>query len=215
MEKLRVAVFDYGGVITTAVNRSVMAWLADEGIEVDGYRTTMAEWVFAETADGTPAHRLETGELSGPEFERLLAARLRRTDGGPVVAEGLLERMFEGMTLDDAMVQLVRDLRAAGLRTAMLSNSWANHYPEDLVAELFDLSVISGEVGLRKPDSAIFQLLLERLDTPAATVAFVDDIAHNVEGAAKLGISAVLHTDAASTRDWFAERVPALATGLR
>lgn len=208
---LRVAAFDYGGVLTTAVNGSVMAWLTDEGIEVDSYRRTMTEWVFTANADGTPAHRLETGELSGPEFERLLAAQLRLTGGGPVLAEGLLARMFERMVLDDAMVQLVRDLRAAGLRTAMLSNSWANHYPEDLIAELFDISVISGEVGLRKPDPAIFQLLLKRVDAPAAAVAFVDDIAHNVEAAAELGIAAVLHTDATTTREWFAERLPTLA----
>jgi putative hydrolase of the HAD superfamily len=208
---LRVAAFDYGGVLTTAVSGSVMAWLADEGIEVGSYRTTMTDWVFTENADGTPAHRLETGELSGPEFESLLAAQLQLTGGGPVVAEGLLARMFERMVLDDAMVQLVRDLRAAGLRTAMLSNSWANHYPQDLVAELFHVSVISGEVGLRKPDPAIFHLLLEKVGAPPASVAFVDDIAHNVTAAEKLGISAVLHTDAASTREWFAERIPDLA----
>ncbi|WP_279579441.1 HAD-IA family hydrolase [Fodinicola feengrottensis] len=75
---------------------------------------------------------------------------------------------------------------------------------------MFDVSVISAEVGLAKPDPAIYQLLLERLALPAETVAFIDDIEHNVEAAQEVGIVSVVHTDAATTRQWFAARVPQL-----
>jgi putative hydrolase of the HAD superfamily len=207
---LKAAVFDFGGVLTVPVSRAVMTWLAREGIEVNGYRTVMSQWVFDRSIGTSPSFRLETGELPGPEFERMLAAKLLMNDGSPVLAEGLLTRMFADMTVDDAMITLVRDLRAAGLRTGMLSNSWGNKYPEDLVAEIFDVSVISGEVGIAKPDPAIYHLLLERLAIPAESVAFVDDIGHNVEAAQGVGIVSVLHTDPAATRKWFAERVPQL-----
>ena len=170
----------------------------------------MREWLGRDAVAGSPIHRLETGELSGPDFERAFAARLATSDGSPVPAEGLLARLFAGMRTDPAMFDLLGDLRATGVKVGLLSNSWGNHYPDDL-HELFDAMVISGEVGLRKPDPVIYRLVLDKLDVPAERAIFVDDAPVNVEAATALGMRAIRHQDAASTRAALEPLIPGLA----
>jgi putative hydrolase of the HAD superfamily len=144
-------------------------------------------------------HGLEDGTLAAAEFERRLAGRLRTRGGAAVAADGLLTRMFAAFEPVEPMYQVLRRARAAGIRTCLLSNSWGNSYPREQFAELFDGVVISGEVGLRKPDPEIFQHALELLDLPPHECAFIDDIEHNIRAAERLGIVGVHHVDAEST----------------
>ena len=58
---------------------------------------------------------------------------------------------------------------------------------------MFDAVVISGEVGMRKPEARIFEHTLELLGLPAAECVFVDDLPHNVAAAAGLGLVGVQH----------------------
>jgi putative hydrolase of the HAD superfamily len=74
--------------------------------------------------------------------------------------------------------------------------------------------VISDEVGLRKPDPAIFELVLRRLRLPASAAVFVDDAEPNLDGARAVGLRTVLHQDAARTRAALAALVPALDPSL-
>jgi putative hydrolase of the HAD superfamily len=198
-------VFDYGGVLTTPLSSSTGSWLRTDGIDPDGFATLMRDWLGRDAEPGNPIHLLETGELEVAEFERRFAARLVTTTGAPVPAEGVLERLFAGMKPSDDMIELVRDLRARGLRIGLLSNSWGNDYPHHLLAELCDVVVISGEVGLRKPDEPIYRLLLRRLDLPAGRVAFVDDFTANVRAAQAVGMHGIRHVDPAGTRAALAE----------
>jgi putative hydrolase of the HAD superfamily len=202
-------VFDYGGVLTTPVRHAMSGWLAADGITEDSYREVMREWLVGQTAAGSPVHRLETGELSPADFEAALAPRLVTTSGRPVVADGLLARMFALMRPDPAMLALVTDLRSVGVRTGLLSNSWGNHYTDDLLG-MFDAVVISSRVGLRKPDPAVFGLILDQLGLPAGRVAFVDDLPVNVRGAEELGMHAAHHTDAKATAAALRRLVPDL-----
>jgi putative hydrolase of the HAD superfamily len=207
---IEAVVFDYGGVLTTPIRHTMTAWLAADGVTEDSYRSVMREWLVGEAAAGSPVHRLETGELSPAEFERVLAPRLVAASGEPVLADGLLGRMFALMRPDPAMLALVDALLSAGVRTGLLSNSWGDHYAPELLA-LFDVVVISGRVGLRKPDPAVFGLVLDKLGLPAGRVAFVDDVPVNVTAAAELGMHAVRHVDAATTTAALRELVPGLA----
>ncbi|GDY29106.1 HAD family hydrolase [Gandjariella thermophila] len=209
---IRAAVFDYGGVLTTPVRESIAAWLAADGIRPETFSAALKAWMSRSAPVGTPVHRLETGELAIEEFERLLAAELATHDGSPVVAEGLLTRLFGAMRLDDAMIELVRELRDRGLRTVLLSNSWGNTYPRALIAEIFDGVVISGEVGLRKPDPRIYRLALDHAGVAPAEAVFVDDASPNTDAAAAVGMRAIRHTDAATTRARLAELVPGITT---
>ena len=58
---------------------------------------------------------------------------------------------------------------------------------------------MSGDVGLRKPDAAIYRLVAERLDAPPEVCVFVDDIEVNVEGARAVGMTALHHRDVDAT----------------
>lgn len=192
-------VFDYGGVLTTPLHVSTGRWLAADNITEDSFAGVMREWLGRDAAPGSPVHRLETGELPGPDFERLFAERLVTHDGTPVAAAGLLGRLFAGMHADPAMFALIGDLRSAGLKVGLLSNSWANDYPDDLLAR-FDAVVISGDVRMRKPDPAIYRLVLDRLGVLPTRCVFVDDAPPNVAAAAALGMHAIRHRFADETR---------------
>ena len=193
-------VFDWGGVLTVSVPEFVGAWLHAEAIDREVYHRIMREWMSREARPDNPVHQLETGELTVAEFERLLAAELITTSGAAIDENGLLKRMFGGATPDPAMVELVRKARAAGLHTALLSNSWGEGYPKDLLIELFDTVVISGRIGLRKPDERIYRHTLEQIGVPAARAVFFDDAPVNVDAARAVGMHAFRHTGAESTR---------------
>jgi len=88
---------------------------------------------------------------------------------------------------------MVRRSREQGLRTALLSNSWGDHYPEALWDGLFDAVVISGRVGMRKPDPEIFLHAADLLGLQPAQCVMVDDLPHNARGAVAVGMVGVLH----------------------
>jgi putative hydrolase of the HAD superfamily len=199
---LRGVITDWGGVMTNPIIETVTAWLEADGIDRDSYRTVMRAWVAQAYADGddvSPIRALERGECTEAEFERQLAEQLIRDDGGAVVADGLLARMFAASEYDHLMHDLIRAARQAGLRTGLLSNSWGGGYPRDLFPELFDAVVISAEVGMRKPEPGIFRLAAELLELEPAECVFIDDIEENIRAAESVGLVGVHHRDAAET----------------
>ncbi len=203
---VRGVIFDWGGVITCPILDTVGAWLETERIDRSSYVAAMRPWVqqaYGPEQAESPIHALERGELDDAEFEATLAALLVSLDGEPVPAHGLLKRMFAASYVQDEMIDLIRDLRSAGARTGMLSNSWgvADGYPRELIGELFDAVVISGEVGMRKPEERIFLLAADRIGLAPAQCAFVDDVEGNIVAAKALGFATVLHTEPAKTRE--------------
>ena len=212
--RVDAVVFDYGGVMTSPVRHSIGGWLEADAIDPASFSRTLKAWLSRTAAEGTPIHRLETGELGVREFEEILAAELSTVDARPLQAGGILSRLFAGMRVDPAMPALVTELRDLGVRVGLLSNSWGNSYPRAELAALFDDIVISGEVGLRKPNPGIYQLSLERLGVAAERTVFIDDADPNIDGALALGLGGVLHTDPASTRTALAGLVPGLAAAV-
>jgi 2-haloacid dehalogenase len=102
------------------------------------------------------------------------------------------------------VVEIMRELKRAGVRVYALSNWAAQTFPRARgrfpFLEEFDGLVVSGEVGLAKPDPAIFRLFLERFDLKPGRVAFVDDLPANVAAAREAGIEAIGFVDAARLR---------------
>jgi putative hydrolase of the HAD superfamily len=200
---LRGVITDWGGVLTGPLLDTVRAWIAADDIDFDSYLAVMRPWVtgaYESTAEVNPIHALELGQCTDAEFEHLLAAQIVRRDGTPVPAAGLLDRMFAATTLSQPMVELLRQLRGAGVRTALLSNSWGlTAYPTQLFPELFDAVVISAEVGMRKPEERIFRHAAQLLGLPPAECVFVDDLEANVLAAEALGMTGVWHADPAET----------------
>ena len=98
------------------------------------------------------------------------------------------------------MLTAVAAARDAGFKTGLLSNSWGvESYPRARLDPLFDEIVISGEVGLRKPDLAIFELMLKGLDLPADRCVFVDDHPGHLKAALEVGMTTVLHRNPAES----------------
>jgi putative hydrolase of the HAD superfamily len=205
---------DWGGVLTTPIVTTVRAWLRAEGIDWTTYTAVMRPWIAQaydreggpdlvhalERGGPNPVHALERGECSGADFERLLAARLARTDGGAVAAEGLLGRMFAASAPVPGMYDTIRAIRSAGFSTSLLSNSWGcDEYPRADFPGLFDTVVLSGEVGMRKPEERIFLLAAETLGLAPQQCVFIDDIEVNVAAAVACGMTGVHHTETAAT----------------
>jgi putative hydrolase of the HAD superfamily len=198
----RGLITDWGGVLTIPVVAAVTAWLEADGIDKPGYRSLMTQWVSEAYRSGglaNPIHALERGETTPAAFEELLAGQLVRVDGAAVPATGLLGRMFAQMRPVESMYSLLRSLRQAGIRTAMLSNSWGNNYPRELFLDLFDVVVISSEVGMRKPEERIFLHAATGLGLTPGECVFIDDIEANVTAAADLGMIGLHHRDPEST----------------
>jgi putative hydrolase of the HAD superfamily len=200
--QLRGVITDWGGVLTNPIPAVARAWIEAEDIDWDSYYAVMKSWVSQAYDVGVPSpiHALERGECTEAEFERILAARLCRVDGGVVAADGLLRRMFAAAVRVPVMDDLIRTVRRAGLRTALLTNSWIHdEYPRADLAELFDAVVISYEVGMRKPEREIFLHAAQALDLAPAECVFIDDMKANVTAAVGCGMTGVLHTEPAAT----------------
>jgi HAD superfamily hydrolase (TIGR01509 family) len=201
--KFRGVITDWGGVLTTPILATVQAWIQADGIDWNSYRTVMRTWLsdaYDLNGSRNPVHALERGECSGAEFEQALAAQLFRVDGGPVAAEGLLQRMFAASARIPAMYDTIRALRGAGLHTALLSNSWGfDDYPRADFPGLFDTVVISGECGMRKPEEGIFLHTARTMGLEPRQCVLIDDIEANVAAAVACGMTGVHHTEAAQT----------------
>jgi epoxide hydrolase-like predicted phosphatase len=204
MAELRALIVDWGGVLTSSLQDTMVSWCDADSVDYVEFRAVIKEWLgssYADEAAVNPVHALERGELEVPDFERELAARLRTHDGGAVEAEGLLRRMFAGFDPQPPIARAVRRAKAAGLSTALLSNSWGNDYPRDGWEEMFDAVVISGEVGMRKPDAEIYRLTADRLRLDPPRCVFVDDLMPNVRGAVEVGMVGVHHVSPDQTLD--------------
>jgi putative hydrolase of the HAD superfamily len=188
---MRGLLVDYGGVLTTNVFDSFREFGVAEGLEPDAIMRLLREDPRAIKL----VRALETGELSedgfGEQFGELLGIDERA---------GLVDRMFAGMRPDEEMLAALRRARAAGIRTGLISNSMgAGRYDRSAFPDLFDGVVISGEVGMHKPQAEIFLLGAERARVEASDCVFVDDLRQNCEGAEAVGMTAVLHRGAEHT----------------
>jgi epoxide hydrolase-like predicted phosphatase len=193
---------DWGGVLTVGLREAVGHWAAAAPIDPGDYVAVMREWfgqAYGLEAAYNPVHALEKGELEVPNFEEHLAEALSTRAGRPIPAAGLVERMLGFFRHSPDMIALVRRAKEKGIRTALLSNSWGMNYPRDLFDGMFDALVISGEVGMRKPDREIYDYALRAVGLPAAECVFVDDLLPNVLAAREAGMVAIHHTDYETT----------------
>lgn len=200
---VRALIVDWGGVLTNDLSTVMDTWTLGEDFEAHHFAEVISTWFGRDAgveAEINPIQVLERGEMTVPDFESKLAEELSRTTGRDVSAAGLLDRLFGHFEHAPEMTALVRRAHEQGIRTGLLSNSWGDHYPEHLFDGMFDAVVISGRVGMRKPEPRIFQYTLDLLQVTAAESVFVDDLAHNIAAARELGFVAVHHRDYQSTQ---------------
>lgn len=188
---MRGLLVDFGGVLTSNVFDSFREFCEREGLDPNTVKR-----MFREDPEALDLlRRLERGELTEDKFSEQFAPLLGVED-----SDGLVDRLFAGMGPDEPMLEAVRCARAGGVRTGLISNSWgAGRYDRDVFPELFDGVVISGEVGMHKPEPEIFRLDAARIGVRAQDCVFVDDLRENCAGAEEVGMTAVLHRGAERT----------------
>lgn len=184
-------IFDVGGVLAETGRHSDFSRRFPPEVAEQVTRLILGDYA----ADGDhPWHRLERGEITLAQNRELNRAAFEQAGivlpapppgGAPMI----------DFRPSAPMIALVHELRAADFRLGVLTNNvaefrdnWRAMLPFD---ELFDDVVDSHEVGLRKPNPAIYQLALARLGADAGRTAFLDDVASNVSAAESVGIRGV------------------------
>ena len=186
----KALIVDFGGVLTTSIWPAFASFCEAEGLAPDAVRE-----LFRGDAEALQLLRgLETGELTEEEFEPRFAALLGVSD-----SDGMITRLFAGLGADEEMIAMVRAAREAGRKTGLISNSWGLGIYDRAPVDLFDEAIISGEVGLHKPQPEIYLLACDRLGVEAGECVFVDDLRENCDGAEAVGMTALLHRDTAET----------------
>lgn len=178
--------FDLGGVLidwnASYLYRSLLPDEAavEEFLDDVGF----AEWNLALDAGRDWDEAVDWLASRHPERRDLIAAfrdRWEETLGGPI----------------ELTVEILEELRAAGVRTFALSNWSRRTYdiaaPRFPFLKGFEIVVISGDVGSTKPDPRIYRELLERGDLRPASTVFIDDSPPNVASAISMGLIGVLY----------------------
>lgn len=185
---------DYGGVLTSSAVQAFRAFERETGLPKGTVFEIIVE-AYQRGEDTNPIVRFERGESTPEEFAASFAQALAER-GHDLDLEDLHLRMFADSTHVTAMWRLVSRARAAGIATGLLSNSWGvDGYPVEELEAVFDDLVISGEVGLRKPEPEIYLLAAERIGRSPERCAFVDDLEVNVMAARDAGMFGVHHTE--------------------
>jgi epoxide hydrolase-like predicted phosphatase len=183
---ISAVLFDLTGVLTTSPWPHLIA--------AAGGNVELIVGPYHEDGDH-PWHRLERGEIGFAEWFQAVSALAE--EAGVALDLTPLAALRDEMVVYPLVVDRVRDLRRSGYKTALVtnnvregSNMWRSLLPVD---ELFDVVIDSSEVGVRKPNRAIFELALAQLDvSDPASAVFLDDLDSNVAAARAVGLHAIL-----------------------
>lgn len=196
---ITTVISDYGGVLTSPLAGAFAKINERHGLP----ETALSEAMMraGERAGMTLLVELECGRLPEDDFLALLSAQLSADLGRELDLSQFSEHYFDGLEPNLEMLEALAAVRRDGYRMGLLTNNvrewgvrWRPHVPVDV---LFDDVCDSSDVGLRKPDPAIYHLACERLGVTPQECVLVDDFAHNCEAARAVGMSAVRLHDTA------------------
>ncbi len=188
IEKIKAVIWDMGGVILRSMDWKPRAQLAsDYHLTLDEIHQLVFNSESAQLATigkmDIDTHWKMTGETLHIEGEELLSFR---------------ERFFEGDQIDQELIDFIRGLKTKWT-TALLSNAWSdardNLTTKKPCIDAFDISVFSCEVGMAKPDFAIYTHILQLCKVKPGEAIFVDDAVENITAANQLGIHGVRFLD--------------------
>jgi putative hydrolase of the HAD superfamily len=194
---VQTVISDFGGVLTTPLIQSFVAYQDETGITMENLGTAMQR--IAERDGRHPLFELEKGLITEADFLDRVGGELEPELGHRPDMRGFTEIYFNALEPNAPMIELMCELKRRGLRMALLTNNvreweprWRTMIPID---EIFELVVDSAFVGCRKPEPRIYEILLERLGVEAGGCLFVDDVEVNCEAARELGMAAVHFRD--------------------
>jgi len=185
---INTVIFDMGGVLLKTENPAPREALAARfGVT----RMELEAFIFmSETS-----LRSEVGDLSDKDHWETALRHFKQPVNDYMA---VYDEYFSGDAIDQELLGFVVSLKS-DYQVGLLSNAWMNarmlldmHFN---FIDVFDVSVFSSEVGIRKPDQAIFKLMLEKTGVKAENAVFIDDMPLNVEGAISAGLHAIRYTD--------------------
>ncbi|VBB43160.1 Hydrolase, putative, cyclic phosphodiesterase-like domain-containing (fragment) [uncultured Desulfatiglans sp.] len=185
--RVDVLLFDYGGVLAEEGFREGLKAIAlKNGLDPDAFFQTASEWVHA------------SGYVTGKASEQTYWRHLRRETGIQGSDADLRREILDRFVLRDWMVRLVRVLKEAGVRLAILSDQtdWLVQLDRrDRFFQYFEAVFNSFVEGRSKRDSALFDQVVGRLGTAPSEVLFMDDNPGNIERARSRGLETILYRD--------------------
>ena len=193
--------WDFGGVILTSPFDAFAAYEAEHGLPHGFIRQ-----VNAANHHTNAWARLERGELDPDGFAAAFEVEAREL-GGEVSGGRILE-LLAGEIRPEMVTALDR-CRAAGLRTACLTNnivSWEADVDHDpvlgaravqiaAIMSRFDVIVESSVIGVRKPEPRFYEVACELLAVAPEACVFLDDLGINLKPARAMGMTTIKVTE--------------------
>jgi epoxide hydrolase-like predicted phosphatase len=200
MAGVRVIISDFGGVLTNPLEEAFIAWQQETGIPLE--ELGLAMFAIAEEIGENPLYKLEKGEMSEPDFERIMQDQLRKQLGEETEFVDFAEFYFSKLTPNRPFIDFLFEYKDDGGRLALLTNNvkeweprWRAMLPID---ELFETVTDSGFEGTRKPEERIYEITFDRVkslsglgDLTREECVLVDDIEVNCDAAREFGFRAV------------------------
>lgn len=182
---IKAIIFDFGGVLMrTEAQTGRREWEERLGLPTGELERVVHQsdvWI-----------RCQHGEVTPEQYWQEVATRLG------ITAEALpdLRRdYFRDDRLDPSLIQLIRNLRKVGYKLGLLSNDSllleTRLRDELMIYDLFDVVVISAQIGMMKPKPGAYLAIAERLNVAPEECIFVDDVISNIDGAAAVGMSGI------------------------
>jgi epoxide hydrolase-like predicted phosphatase len=204
MAGVRVIISDFGGVLTNPLEEAFIAWQKETGISLEELGRAM--FAISEELGENPLYKLEKGEMSEPDFEKVMEDQLRKQLGEDTEFVDFSEFYFAQLYPNQPFIDFLFEYKAGGGRLALLTNNvkeweprWRAMLPID---ELFEAITDSGFEGTRKPEQRIYEITFDRIkalpglkDVTPAECVLVDDIEVNCDAAREFGFQAVRYHD--------------------
>ncbi len=198
--RVRAVVFDLGGVFLEGTVENVISFGETLGLPPEAWQVIRHELFIA----GGPWDEVERGEMALDDFAEILAARLAAV-GTHIDLERA--RNFMGnpantfmMRLRPEIVEACKAVRGV-MPTALLTNNiaeWRDQWRTRMdIPGLFDEVIDSSEVGMRKPEEGIYELMEARLGKPGRELLFIDDLGVNLKTARGMGWQTLKYDDTA------------------
>lgn len=179
--------FDLGGVILRTEYQAPREHLAERlGLSYE----ELVKLVF----DSESGRQASIGKVTDVQHWGAVAGKVGKTSAE---IPSLRDEFFGGDVLDRSLLDLIRSLRPAH-KTGLISNAWLDlreYMRRNRFEDAFDAIVISAEVGLVKPDAAIYRRALDAAGVIAERSVMIDDMPANVRSAQALGMQGILFRD--------------------
>jgi epoxide hydrolase-like predicted phosphatase len=181
---IRAVYFDLGGVIVRTEFESPRERLAERlGLTYE----ELVKIVF----ESKSSREASIGKISEDDHWKWVTRAVHR----PLKdRETLHKEFFDGDIIDRELLNYIRSLRAR-YGTGLISNAWEGLRPymqREKFDDAFDALIISAEVGVMKPEAAIFHHALEQLEVKPREAVFVDDFVENIAGCEAIGMHGIL-----------------------